>query len=67
MSVWPQECFLCHTDMTSPEDRMEWHGLGNCVEVCDGCNGSGEEDDGSQCRVCQGTGSPEVKAESEKA
>lgn len=30
---WPKHCNLCDTMMTSPDDRMEWHGLGNCVEV----------------------------------
>jgi DnaJ-class molecular chaperone len=63
MSVWPLECNLCHTDMTSPDDRMEWHGLGNCVEICEECMGSGETINGSLCPSCKGTGSPEVKPE----
>lgn len=41
--TWPQHCHLCDTDMESPDDRTEWHGLGNCVPVCMVCMGSGIE------------------------
>lgn len=43
VDTWPQKCHLCQQDMESADDRMEWHGLGNCVEVCSNCTGSGEE------------------------
>jgi hypothetical protein len=38
---WPRHCDLCNTDMTSPDGRTEWHGLGICVPVCDTCQGQG--------------------------
>jgi len=40
---WPQLCHLCNTQMESADDRCEWHGLGNCVDICERCLGSGEE------------------------
>lgn len=40
--TWPQECFLCHKPMESEDDRMQWHGLGNCVGVCAECHGTGQ-------------------------
>lgn len=40
---WPQECHLCHVIMEDPEDRTQFHGLGNCVSVCDSCHGSGQQ------------------------
>jgi hypothetical protein len=41
--TWPQHCGLCNQDMESDADRMEWHGLGNCVNICERCTGSGVE------------------------
>lgn len=34
-------CFLCGTLIESVNDRIEWHGLGNCVEICAHCGGAG--------------------------
>ena len=39
--TWPKKCELCNHDMTSADDRTEWHGLGNCVPICPTCSGSG--------------------------
>lgn len=60
-SDFPYKCFLCGLDMTSAEDRLEWHGLGNCVEICEGCMGSGEADgddypNADRCGTCDGRG-----------
>lgn len=40
-AAFPYACFLCGHQMTSADDRMEWHGLGNCVDICDDCLGTG--------------------------
>lgn len=39
---YPQNCFLCDQVIAS-ESAEEWHGLGNCVDLCTRCGGSGEE------------------------
>lgn len=39
---YPQTCFLCFGELASPDDN-EWHGLGNCADICTRCGGSGEE------------------------
>lgn len=38
---WPQHCDLCSMPMQTPDDRAFWHGIGNCVPICDACTGSG--------------------------
>jgi hypothetical protein len=42
-ALLPKHCDLCDKMMESLEDRTQWHGLGNCVETCSHCNGSGVE------------------------
>jgi hypothetical protein len=37
---YPKPCGLCPGNIESRED-LEWHGLGNCVPICDVCCGSG--------------------------
>jgi hypothetical protein len=39
---FPQWCFLCG-GVIQTDDGTIWHGLGNCVEICERCGGSGEE------------------------
>ena len=40
--TFPFLCQCCGQPIKSADD-YEWHGLGNCVEICSRCNGSGEE------------------------
>lgn len=40
---WPQECHLCKRVIAESDDTLD-HGLGECVEVCDACQGSGMRD-----------------------
>lgn len=37
---YPKPCGLCPGTIESRED-LEWHGLGNCVDICEHCEGSG--------------------------
>lgn len=59
---FPQICFLCGHTMESADDRTFWHGLGNCVEICVSCTGSGINHtsskfrEGTLCYRCNGTG-----------
>lgn len=39
---YPMPCGLCPGQIESADDT-EWHGLGNCVPICDRCCGSGIE------------------------
>lgn len=61
-SEFPFRCDMCHTMIESADDRMEWHGIGNCVDICLDCFGSGEvESNGGQsfpalCKPCGGRG-----------
>jgi hypothetical protein len=32
---FPHKCSLCGHDIESIDDRMFWHGYGNCVEITD--------------------------------
>ena len=41
---YPFPCGLCPGSIESEADR-EWHGLGNCVPICERCVGSGIEPD----------------------
>jgi len=52
--IYPMVCPLCGYTIVSDADR-KWHGLGECAEICDLCNGVGEVAD-SQCPPCLGTG-----------
>jgi hypothetical protein len=37
---FPKICELCEKKIGSRID-LDWHGLGNCVPICETCNGSG--------------------------
>jgi hypothetical protein len=37
---YPKPCGLCPGQIESVED-LDWHGLGNCVPICETCDGSG--------------------------
>jgi hypothetical protein len=37
---FPKICELCEKEIGSRID-LDWHGLGNCVPICETCNGSG--------------------------
>lgn len=41
---YPRPCGLCPGQIESKED-LDWHGLGNCVPICDLCSGSGIQPD----------------------
>lgn len=38
--MFPRPCGLCPGTIESKDD-LDWHGLGNCVEICERCEGSG--------------------------
>ena len=38
--TFPMNCDLCNTLMNSTDD-YDWHGIGNCVDICDKCWGNG--------------------------
>lgn len=38
--TYPMQCGLCELQIESADD-CEWHGLGNCVDICDSCDGNG--------------------------
>lgn len=39
---YPRPCGLC-PGMINSADDLDWHGLGNCVDICEHCGGSGQE------------------------
>ncbi len=39
---YPMPCHLCQKQIEDEGDLI-WHGLGNCVDICSRCTGSGEE------------------------
>jgi hypothetical protein len=39
---FPQDCPLCGGTLEDKSDR-DWHGLGNCCDICDACGGSGHQ------------------------
>jgi len=39
-AMYPMPCGCCNGQLESEADR-DWHGLGNCVDICTRCNGSG--------------------------
>jgi hypothetical protein len=39
---FPMQCECCGRTMTSTDD-YDYHGIGNCVNICDACGGSGWE------------------------
>ncbi len=55
VSIYPFECPLCGFMIQSATDRTEWHGLGNCTDICSLCDGEGEVKK-SQCPLCAGAG-----------
>lgn len=42
---YPMPCGVCPGTIESEQD-LEWHGIGNCMPICDACGGSGIEDKG---------------------
>lgn len=40
--TYPKLCDLCDKQIESQTD-LDWHGLGNCVPICEHCDGSGIE------------------------
>ena len=42
---YPRPCGLCPGQIESEAD-LDWHGLGNCVPICERCHGSGQEPEG---------------------
>lgn len=40
LDTFPHQCGLCNGVVESKDD-CDWHGLGNCVEICSACSGSG--------------------------
>lgn len=61
--AFPFECHMCGHQVESVDDRIEWHGLGNCVEICDGCLGTGLDETqpdpeaaNLKCPECNGVG-----------
>ena len=40
---YPTKCFLCDKTIESSED-LDFHGLGECVNICPQCGGSGMEE-----------------------
>lgn len=41
-AAYPRPCGLCSKNIESEAD-LDWHGLGNCVDICARCHGSGQE------------------------
>ena len=39
---YPKVCHLCGKKIGTRID-LDWHGLGNCVGICERCHGSGIE------------------------
>ena len=48
LRVFPRSCHCCGGQLTS-EDDYQWHGLNNCVPICEVCQGDG-------CANCRGWG-----------
>lgn len=62
-SEFPFKCHLCGHQIESADDRLEWHGLGNCVEICDDCLGTALDESQPDpeaanlpCPACKGRG-----------
>jgi hypothetical protein len=47
---FPRRCELCLCQMEDDDD-LDWHGIGNCVELCPSC-----EADDIPCAICDGQG-----------
>ena len=59
--AYPLECVCCGSTIESADD-LEWHGLGNCVDLCD-CMFTAQADgagDPNDCPLCRGEGSVDV-------
>ena len=59
VAAYPRPCGLCPRNIESAED-MEWHGLGNCVPICERCDGSGIEPSPSVTRPTPATRPNEI-------
>jgi hypothetical protein len=49
LATYPRPCGLCPGQIESSDD-LGWHGLGNCVPICEHCLGSGIEPKARQIR-----------------
>lgn len=56
---YPMACPCCGGVVESLEDG-DWHGLGNCVDVCD-CVFTAQADGASDCPLCHGEVSVDVE------
>jgi hypothetical protein len=48
-AAYPRPCGLCPSQIESQDD-LDWHGLGNCVPICERCVGSGIEPDADKIK-----------------
>jgi hypothetical protein len=58
--AYPFPCGLCTGKIESEAD-LDWHGLGNCVPICERCSGSGQEPENKEFFI-----TPAENAELEK-
>ena len=57
VQMYPFDCPLCGRRIKNADDRSLFHGLGNCADICELCDGTGElKGEGSQCPPCLGSG-----------
>jgi len=47
--LYPRPCGVCPGTIESESD-LEWHGLGNCVPICESCDGSGIRPDADKVK-----------------
>lgn len=62
---WPRKCDLCGHMMESEDDCMFWHGIGDCVEMCDCYLISPKYP--SDCVICGGKGWLDSASDSQAA
>jgi len=62
-STFPYKCHLCGLMIESADDRMQWHGLGSCVDICEACLGTALDESQPDpeaanlpCPACKGRG-----------
>lgn len=54
---FPYPCVCCGEMLEDPDDR-DWHGVGNCVDICD-CTFMSDMN-GKECPKCRGEGSVQM-------
>lgn len=50
---YPFRCWLCGFEVPSEEDKIWWHGLGNCIEITDEMLKQWEEDDAESQKAAE--------------